>query len=38
VEFVVHERNQSLEGTLVAPSPFDEEPGDSGGVHRNAPC
>ena len=37
VEFPVDERNQSLEGTLVAPPPFEKEPGDSRGVRRNAP-
>jgi hypothetical protein len=37
VEFPVDERNQSLEGTLVAPPPFEKEPGDSRGVLRNSP-
>ena len=37
VEFPVDERNQSLEGTLVAPPPFEKEPGDFRGVRRNSP-
>ena len=37
VQFPVDERNQSLEGTLVAPPPFEKEPGDSRGVRRNGP-
>ena len=37
VELLVDERNQPLEGTLVAPPPFEKEPGDPRGVHRNAP-
>jgi hypothetical protein len=32
----VDERNQSLEGTLVALPPLKKEPGDSRGVGRNA--
>ena len=37
VQFMVYERNQPLEGTLVAPPPFEKEPGDPRGVLRNAP-
>jgi hypothetical protein len=37
VQFPVDERNQSLEGTLVAPPPFQKEPGNSRGVRRNSP-
>jgi hypothetical protein len=37
-QFPVDERNQSLEGALVAPPPFEQEPGDSRDVLRNAPC
>jgi hypothetical protein len=37
VQFPVDERNQSLEGTLVAPPPFEKEPGDSRRVCRNTP-
>ena len=37
VEFPVDERNQSLEGTLVAPPPFEKEPGDSRGVLQEFP-
>ena len=36
VEFLMDERNQPLEGILVAPRPFEKEPGDSGGLQRNA--
>jgi hypothetical protein len=36
VELAMDERNQSLEGVLVATPPFEEEPGDSRGVLRNA--
>jgi hypothetical protein len=36
VEFPMDERNQSLEGTLVALPPFEKEPGDPRGVFRNA--
>jgi hypothetical protein len=37
VEFLMDERNQSLEGTLVALPPFEKEPGDPREVLRNAP-
>jgi hypothetical protein len=37
LEFSMDQRNQSLEGTLVALPPFEKEPGDSGGVLRNFP-
>ena len=37
VELPVDEWNQLLEGTLVAPPPFEKEPGDSRGVLRNSP-
>jgi hypothetical protein len=33
VELPVDEWNQLLEGTLVAPLPFEKEPGDSGMPH-----
>ena len=36
VQFLVDERNQSLEGARVAPSPFAEERGHFRGVQRNA--
>ena len=37
VQFLVDERNQSLEGSLVAPPPFEKEPGDFRGVaQRNS--
>jgi hypothetical protein len=38
VELAMDERNQSLEGILVALSPFEKEPGDSRDVLRNASC
>jgi hypothetical protein len=37
VEFPVYQRNQSLEGRLVALPPLEKEPGDSRGVFRNFP-
>jgi hypothetical protein len=37
MQFPVDERNQSLEGTLVALPPFEKEPGDPREVLRNAP-
>jgi hypothetical protein len=37
VEFPMNQRNQSLEGLLVAPPPFEKEPGDSRRVCRNTP-
>ena len=37
MELSVDEWNQSLQGTLVAPPPFDKEPGNSGPVLRNSP-
>jgi hypothetical protein len=36
VEFPMNQRNQSLEGLLVAPPPFEKEAGDSRRVCRNA--
>jgi len=36
VQFAVDERNQTLEGTLVALSPFPKESGDPRDVLRNA--
>ena len=36
VQFLVDERNQSLEGLLVAPPPFEKEPGDPRRVQRNS--
>jgi hypothetical protein len=38
VKLPMDERNQSLEGILVALPPFEQEPGDSRDVLRNAPC
>jgi hypothetical protein len=35
MEFSIDERNQALEGTLVASPPLKKEPGDFGGVLRN---
>jgi hypothetical protein len=37
VQFPVDERNQLLQGTLVAPPPLKKAPGDSRGVLRNSP-
>jgi hypothetical protein len=36
VEFVVYERNQSLEGTLVAVRPLEEKSGDLRGMVGNS--
>jgi len=36
VELLMDERYQSLEGALVAPSPFEQQSGDLRGVFRNA--
>jgi len=38
MELAMDERNQSLEGILVALPPFEKEPGDSRQVLRNASC
>lgn len=35
VELVVDERNQAVEGTLVALAPFEQQSGDVGGVSRS---
>jgi hypothetical protein len=35
VELAVYQRNQSLEGRLIALPPFEKEPSDPRGVFRN---